>query len=190
LAAGGRRTSPGAGPTATTYLQQTILGAAGLGVGSPGADSGALPMRSLLLLAAGVVAAVSGAVELGRSRGIRGREEDRLALVGCGWHSSATAGQSSCDGLRETGRGGGVLQLTLHCAWDDQGDEDEAIACFKSRSRQAAGLHAQGGPARPAHRRVAIKARGMSATRSWTRLAGKQPGGGPGVKRGSTAMRS
>jgi hypothetical protein len=83
-----------------------------------------------------------------------------------------------------------MLQLTLPCVWDDQGDEDEAIACFKSRSRQAAGLHAQGGLARPAHRRVAIRARGLSATRSWTRLAGKQPGGGPGVKSGSTTMRS
>jgi hypothetical protein len=28
-----------------------------------------------------------------------------------------------------------VLQLTLPCAWDAQGDEDEVTACFKSRSR-------------------------------------------------------
>jgi hypothetical protein len=51
------------------------------------------------------------------------------------------------DGIRETGRGGGLLQLTLRCACDDQSDEDEATARFKSRSRQVAGLHAQGGSA-------------------------------------------
>jgi hypothetical protein len=92
------------------------------------------------------------------------------------------------DGIRETGRGGGLLQLTLRCACDDQRDEDEATARFKSRSRQVAGLHAQGGSARAAHQRVAIRARGRSVMRSWTRLVGKQPGRGPRVKRGSTEM--
>jgi hypothetical protein len=56
-------------------------------------------MLPLLLLATGVSGAVCGAVELGRSRGIRGgREEGRPALVGCGAAGSAAAQQGHGGG--------------------------------------------------------------------------------------------
>jgi hypothetical protein len=102
-------------------------------------------------------------------------------LVGCGWSCSAVTWQSGYDGVRETCHDGGVLRLTLRCTRDDQSDEDEATAYLKCAGRLCV---------RSAHRRVAIRARGLSTTRSWTRLAGKQQGGGPELNRGSTVMHS
>jgi hypothetical protein len=65
-----------------------------------------------------------GAAGLGMRGGTRGgRGEGRPALVGCGRSCSAAARQSDCNGARETGCGGGVLQLTLRCTRDDQSDE-------------------------------------------------------------------